>query len=131
MNQLWVLIGAFSYEFRMQIRRRAVSITLILIALLMSLLLGQAPEFHKSLVSLNNYPLLTVITVWTNIINAVLPIGVGVLLADRLPRDRRTRMDELFAALPGALSVRLIGKYLGSMFATLTPIFISWHPDTE
>jgi hypothetical protein len=38
----------------------------------------------------------------------VAPIGVGVLLADRLPRDSQSRVDELLNTLPGTLSIRSI-----------------------
>src|SRR5579884_3199238 len=51
-------------------------------------------------------------------------IAAGVLLADRLARDRKTRVDELFTSAPGALSIRLAGKYAGSTLATLIPIFL-------
>ena len=44
------------------------------------------------------------------------------MLADRLPRDRRMKVDELFSSMPGALSSRLSGKYLGSMVASLVPV---------
>lgn len=47
-----------------------------------------------------------------------------MLLADRLHRDRRTRVDELFYSMPGALSARLAGKYFGSLFATLVPVLL-------
>ena len=42
---------------------------------------------------------------------------VGIMLADRLPRDRRTRVAELLDTFPGALYARLFGKYLGSTLA--------------
>ena len=123
MPQLPVLLGTFSYEFRMQIRRRAVWITLILLALLIVITLSQATGVYNLLNSLSNYPLQTVIVTWTDIVNAILPVGVGVLLADCLPRDRRTKVDELLTSMPAALSARLVGKYLGSTLATLVPVF--------
>lgn len=46
------------------------------------------------------------------------------MLADRLPRDRRTRVAELLDTFPGALYARLFGKYLGSTLATLVPMFL-------
>lgn len=123
MSQFPVLLGAFNYEFRMQIRRRAVWITLILLALLIVITLSRATGVYNLLNSLSKYPLQTVIVTWTDIVNAIFPVGVGVLLADRLSRDRRNRVDELLTSMPGALSARLVGKYLGSTFATLVPVF--------
>lgn len=123
MNQFPVFFGALVYEFRMQIRRRAVWITMILLILLVIMALRGFTGGYNTFLGINELPLQTVIANWTDIINAILPIGVGVLLADRLPRDRRMRVDELFTSMPGALSSRLVGKYTGSMLATLVPMF--------
>jgi ABC-2 type transport system permease protein len=49
---------------------------------------------------------------------------VGIMLADRLPRDRRVRVEELLNTLPGSLRVRLLGKYLGATLAALIPAFL-------
>ena len=129
MNQSIALLGALNYEFRMQIRRRAVWITLILLMCLLlalffrqlatiQIILGSNPLFH-----LSDYPLIDSLVQWGYAGNRLLPIGVGVLLADRLVRDRRTRVDELLTTLPASLGGRLLGKYLGSMLATLVPVF--------
>jgi len=121
MNQLSVFSGTLSYEFRMQIRRRALWITFLSFVLL---ILMRGRGFYGGLLSdPENRPLLPRIAEWTYSVNVILPIAVGVLLADRLPRDRRTKMDEVFNALPGALSARLAGKYFGSTLATLIPMF--------
>ena len=118
MNQLPVFLGVLKYEFRMQVQRRALWITYLCIALL----LGRFGIFGELLTNSHHEPLLTLVVRWTNNVNAIFPICVGVLLADRLPRDRKTKVDELFTAMPGALSIRLIGKYFGSMLATLLPM---------
>ncbi len=123
MNQLPVFFGTLAYEFRMQIRRRAVWITMILLILLVIMAIRRSIGGYNEFLGINNLSLPAVIANWTDIVNAILPVGVGVLLADRLPRDRRTRVDELFISMPGALSSRLLGKYLGSMLATLVPMF--------
>ena len=129
MNQATVLLGALGYEFRMQIRRRAVWITLILMMCLLLTLMfrtfaGQESFTHtNSLFHMGSYRLSDILVQWAFIGNRLLPIGIGVLLADRLPRDRRTRVEELFTTMPAALSSRVIGKYLGSMLATLVPVF--------
>ncbi len=124
MNQLSVMLGVARYEFRMQIRRPAVWITMILLEALMIGIYIRSPRiatYIASLVTQNS--LLYILAFWTITLNRLLPVGIGVLLADRLPRDRRTKVDELFTSLPGKLSARLIGKYLGSMLATLIPMF--------
>ncbi|HZU68170.1 MAG TPA: hypothetical protein VFA09_12915 [Ktedonobacteraceae bacterium] len=120
MNQLALFSGIFSYEFRMQFRRLALWITFFGIAALLLLRGG----FRFLLVFALNQPLLPLVAEWARSLNFLLPIAAGVLLADRLARDRKTRVDELFTSAPGALSIRLAGKYAGSTLATLIPIFL-------
>lgn len=122
MNYLAVFLGAFTYEFRMQIRRRALWITMALIIFLLAGILSRQQRILDAIMHLNRFPLLSDVVEWTGILNIILPVGVGIMLADRLPRDRRMKVDELFTALPGALSARLNGKYLGSMCASLVPV---------
>jgi ABC-2 type transport system permease protein len=61
---------------------------------------------------------------WTQFMAMFVPLGVGLLLADRLARDSRLRVDELFNGAPGSSAARLTGKFAGSTLATLTPIFV-------
>ncbi len=122
MNQFVVFLGAFTYEFRMQIRRRALWITMGLIVFLLVGILSRQPRILDAITHLNSFPLLNDVVMWASMINIVLPVGVGIMLADRLPRDRRMKVDELFTSMPGALSARLNGKYLGSMCASLVPV---------
>ncbi|MBO0778464.1 MAG: hypothetical protein J2P37_06500 [Ktedonobacteraceae bacterium] len=125
MSPISVLLGTLRYEFRMQIRRPAVWITLLLIGLLCINVIFRNSQSTTYLTSIaKTMPLPTFVATWTLMINRFLPIGAGVLLADRLVRDRRTRVDELFTSMPGPLSARLAGKYLGSMLATLIPILL-------
>lgn len=123
MSQLAVFLGVLSYEFRMQFRRITLWITFLCFALFLSWR-GFGGIFHDLVTNRYNLQLLPSIADWTFTINVFFPIAVGVLLADRLPRDRRTKVNELFTSMPGALSVRLVGKYLGCTFATLIPVFI-------
>jgi len=123
MNQFPVFLGVLRYEFRMQIRRPALWITMILFTLLI-VGVGGGVFRGELLRNAESRPLLTLLAQWAYRINTFFPIAVGVLLADRLPRDRRTKTEELFAAAPGALSTRLLGKYFGTMLATLIPVLI-------
>jgi ABC-2 type transport system permease protein len=124
MKQASVLTGALRYEFRMQIRRRALWITICLLGLLVAVIMSRYPGMSDLLAHLDKYPLLPTLVQWTSNLNRLLPIGVGIMLADRLPRDRSTRVDELFHSMPGTLSARLIGKYFGSLLATLMPVLL-------
>ena len=125
MNQFPVLVGALHYEFRMQFHRRAVWITMIVLGLLLAFLLTRHNGLNDVLIFLNSPSLPAAVAYWADMLNfAILPIGIGILLADRLPRDRRAKLYELFTSMPGALNVRLLGKYLGSTLATLLPMFV-------
>lgn len=124
MNQLPILWGVMRYEYRMQIRRKALWITFLCFLLLIAVLVLGSPGdiLYKGLMHLKNYPLRTVIIAWASVANYAFPIAIGCLLADRAPRDRRAKVDELLTAMPGTLSTRLTGKYLGATLASLTPM---------
>jgi ABC-2 type transport system permease protein len=124
MNQFPVLIGALRYEFHMQFHRRVVWITMIVLGLLLAFLLTRHNGLNDVLIFLNSPFLPAAVAYWADMVNfVILPIGIGILLADRLPRDQRTKLYELFTSMPGSLSTRLLGKYLGSTLATLLPMF--------
>jgi len=53
-------------------------------------------------------------------------IAMGVFLADRFPRERSHRVDELLESTVGTLNTRLAGKYLGCLLGTLLPAFLSY-----
>lgn len=120
--KLAVFTGAFTYEFRMQIRRPLLWIIQFLAVLLVVGLLSRTPGFLDSIIHLQNTPILVSVVTWTNLINYILPIAAGMLIADRLPRDQRTKTQELLTSTPGSLSGRLFGKYLGCTLATWLPI---------
>jgi len=125
MNQFPVFLGVLRYEFRMQIRRPALWITMALFTLLIIGIGGGGGILRVDLLqNAESRSLLNLLAQWAFRINTFFPIAVGVLLADRLPRDRRTKTEELFATAPGALSARLLGKYFGTMLATLIPVLI-------
>jgi ABC-2 type transport system permease protein len=123
MNTRKILWGVLCYEFLMQIRRPALWLAFLIFALLdFRGVIGQI-SFYKSFPSIHFSTLqwaafLAVMTNW------LVPLGVGILLADRLPRDRRTRVEEVFNSLPGTLKTRVLGKYLGTLLATLVPSFL-------
>lgn len=106
--------GAARYEFRMQTRRKALWITVLLFGLLV----------FTGMTNPWNVPARDVVVNWASVIQSLMPIAIGCLLADRLPRDKRFGVDELLGTLPGSPGGRLIGKYLGATFATLVPILL-------
>jgi ABC-2 type transport system permease protein len=125
MKQSRILLGVLAYEFKMQIRRSSLWIAYIgIAALLIRSMLSEI--IHSQAFGLANAPITTLVAALVFSTNLLLPIPLGVFLADRLPRDRRTRVDELFTSMPGALRTRIVGKYLGSTLATIIPMFVSY-----
>ena len=115
------LAGATRYEFLMQIRRKALWIVM---ALFISWAITQFRFVYLQVPE--ELPLAHVVAGWSIMLQAIVPIAVGVMLADRLPRDRGTRVEELLETLPACSSGRLLGKYLGSTLATIIPMFLAY-----
>lgn len=114
------LAGATFYEFRMQVRRKALWLVTGIFFVLTSFVVG----FQDLQQELDFWPVVEVFAKWAQTLQNLMPIAFGVLLADRLPRDRRLRAEELLESLPGSLSERFLGKYLGATLATLLPLFL-------
>lgn len=124
MNSINVIWGVIRYEFCMQIRRTALWLTYFCFALLVVRTVTSQLQ-SQDLASLH-YSMLQLIAAITLSTNWLAPLGVGIFLADRLPRDRRTRVDELLDTLPGSLHMRLLGKYVGCTLASLIPAFLMY-----
>ena len=124
MDSFSIFFGVTNYEFRMQIRRKAMWITFLCLAFLGSILGGPGATFFRLTDNPFHLTLLQLVAFWTSQVNAFMPIIFGIMLADRLARDKRTKVDELFLTTPYASSLRLAGKYVGSVVATIIPIFL-------
>jgi ABC-2 type transport system permease protein len=115
------LRGICAYEFRMQLRRRAVWVAVAVpTILLLAISLSGWPQLAGPLPPL---PLAAFLTIAAS---QILPIVFGILLADRTPRERRLRTGELLDSLPAGLGARLWGKYLGATIATVIPVFLGY-----
>jgi hypothetical protein len=123
MNSWKILWGVLRYEFLMQIRRPALWLAFLLFGLLDARSVAGQIDFYKSFSSIHFSSLqwaafLAVLSNW------LAPLGVGILLADRLTRDRRTRVEEVLNSLPGSLKARILGKYLGTLLAVQVPSLV-------
>lgn len=128
MQQLSAVGGALRYEFWMQLRRSSVWILLALLSTLLFALwyLFESgdlhgyynKEQHVFVPPSQHDPVLF----WAQVLGMLLPLGVGLVLADRLARDHSTHVDEILDTVPSSLGARLLGKYLGSTLATLVPV---------
>lgn len=124
MSQPAILWGVMRYEFKMQARRRSLwivfaGIALIMLAALPGNLINSGRNFGGT-------TLLQQVASVTLDISWLPMIGIGIFLADRFPRDKSNRVDELFEATVGTLNTRLAGKYLGCLLGTLLPAFLAY-----
>ena len=110
--------GAARREFRMQIRRRSTWIVTALLAGI--LLIGSVPHWDRT------NTLAADMGIYALLFNVLLPVVIGSLLADRVVRDSRLGLDELFDSLPASRASRLIGKYAGTVAAALLPAAAVW-----
>lgn len=107
------------YEFRMQIRKRSLWITITLLAGLLAVArFGMGPRYAPAP---PGAPPREVMTRWAFLFSALLPIAFGMALADRLLRSHRLHTAELLESLPPGPASRLTGTFLGSVGATGTP----------
>src|ERR1700693_6217395 len=109
MNALSIFFGVTKYEFRMQIRRKAMWITFLCLTFLGSILGGPGAIYRLLINNPFHLTLLQLVAFWTSQVNSFMPIIFGIMLADRLSRDKRTKVDELFLTTPYASSLRLAG----------------------
>lgn len=126
MSQLAIFSGVMRYEYRMQIRRRSLWITYAIFALLLGAIVfgNDSSTMYKVLVHPETVPLSEVVVYWATVVNYLFPVVVGVMVADRLPRDRRTKEQVLLTTTSGTLHSRIFGKYLRSTLAVITPMLI-------
>jgi hypothetical protein len=113
--------ASLKYEFGMQFRKRSVwivpALTVVLFLLVGGSLLrdlfdpGERPAQAR-----------TAVAGLAVQVHALMSIGYGCLVADRLVRDDRLRVAPILDATPARPGPRLVGKYLGAAAATAVPI---------
>lgn len=112
--------GVLRYEFAMQIRRRALWIVSGLLGIIPVIQFNTVTNYtHDANLPVTRHALVVIEAAGAA---GFLALGAGLLLADRLRRDRTTKVEELVWSVPAAASVRLLGKHLGSTLATLVPL---------
>lgn len=118
------LVGATRYEFLMQIRRKALWITFAAFSLFVFAVTAITLAPWSG--AFDGIPLAHTIANWSLAVQLLHPVAFGMLLADRLPRDRRTGAHEVLDTLPAPPGGRFVGKYLGATLATLVPVALIW-----
>jgi hypothetical protein len=102
------------YEFLMQIRKRSLWITTAVLAGALVVLQGdRGPRYVPA-----GTPARIVMTNWAILLSILLPLGFGMVLADRLVRDRRLGVGRVLDSLPTEPRALVVGKYVGSVAAT-------------
>ncbi len=110
--------GVLHYEYLMQIRRWVLWISsFVLVGLIYFFVAKDVMQQPQNQV---NSPWLVAINLVAPL-NIFAPVAAGILVADRFPRDFRLGINELLkVSLPSARAL-VVGKYLGSLLAVLTP----------
>ncbi|MEV4622200.1 hypothetical protein AB0J74_26250 [Asanoa sp. NPDC049573] len=111
------LLAVARYELRMLARKRSLWISAALLGGVLVLLQGERGP--RSLPA--GTPAREVMATWALLFSILMPLAYGMLLADRLVRDRKLRVEPLLESLPHASATRLAGKYLGGVAACALP----------
>ncbi|MEO3772739.1 hypothetical protein [Micromonospora sp. B9E7] len=118
-------VASLRYEFRMQVRKPTVwivpALTLVLFVLIGGSLLRDLFDPGERSVD----PRTAVVGLAVQL-HALLSIGFGCLLADRLIRDDRLRVASILDATPASPRARLLGKYVGAGAATAIPVAVAY-----
>jgi ABC-2 type transport system permease protein len=119
MSQAQAFVGVTRYEFAMQLRRKAMWIGFGMISALLffvlSVTIGRSPATATPQAALGYM---------ASGLTFLLPIGAGLLLANRVPRDRSLHVEEMLRVAPASGAIRLFGKYLGATLAVSAPILL-------
>ena len=113
------MIAAARYEMVMMLRKRSMWIVNGVIVLL--LVLTSLSSFREALRDPDAQQSMARAAF---LLNVLLPIGYGCLLADRLIRDTRLGVAPLLDATPTPAMGRLAGKYLGVCVAAAAPLAV-------
>jgi ABC-2 type transport system permease protein len=105
------------YELRMQLRKRSVWITTG--ALCVLTVVASPANIGKVFAEPDPSAAMAFAV---QLVTLLLPVGFGVLLADRLVRDDQLNVRQVLDATPAGPDVRLGGKYAGACLAGGLPI---------
>jgi hypothetical protein len=110
------LQGALRYEFRMQWRRWVMWLpVLAAAAIVLSFVSGGRVTYYHA------FSAPAAVGTFALLFNFITPMACGLILADRLTRDRQLHVDEVLQSLPVSPQPRVWGKALGPMLATMVP----------
>jgi hypothetical protein len=112
--------GVVRYEFAMQARRVSLWIVSALLGIIPLIQFNNTANYtHDANLPVTHANIVVVEAAGAATIFA---LGAGLILADRLRRDRTTKMADLLRTTSISDWTRLLGKYLGATLATLLPL---------
>ncbi|MDT0301345.1 hypothetical protein [Streptomonospora wellingtoniae] len=114
MNRVAAAGAVVGYEARMAARSRAVWIGTLPVALL-CLLIALAQVSGQESARLNAGATAEAVAL-------LVPVGIAVVLADRLRRSRTAGLDELLDTMPGSGTGRVVGVLGGAFAVALLPV---------
>lgn len=113
------MIATARYELRMMLRKRSLwLVNGVIVVLLLLVSLGPLREILREPDARH------AMARTAFLMQMLLPIGYGCLLADRLVRDARLGVAPLLDATPAPAAGRLAGKYLGVCAAAAVPLAV-------
>jgi ABC-2 type transport system permease protein len=114
------LAGVASYEYRMQVRKWGLWVLVVAVGV-------GAFRFLSIPASVSaTWSVRQEIGAYAIGVNYLVPVIVGCYLADRVVRDRRLGVTELFDTMAVGRTARLWAKYLGCTAAAATPVAVTW-----
>ncbi|NMB86931.1 MAG: ABC transporter permease subunit [Chloroflexi bacterium] len=121
MYRLW---GIITTEYRMSIRRWGfwIAFGLLSTPYLFSILLSMF-DSQAGLAYLSRQEVWQESVYQVYSLNLILPVFAGIIIADRIPRDRAGHTTELLHSTPLKTGEYVLGKYVGSLLSILTPVF--------
>lgn len=121
---LRALLAATRYEFRMQVSRRAAWIA-VGVGAALALAATLNAEHDPGPLAAGRLAAFMIGNLF------LLPVVFGVLLSDRLRRERRLQVDEVLDGLPSGEGARLWGKLAGAGAATALMLLAAYMADTS
>jgi ABC-type transport system involved in multi-copper enzyme maturation permease subunit len=110
------LAGAIRYEFTMQWRRWTMWLpVLAAAAIMLTFVSGSRITYYGA------FSVPAAVGTFALLFNFITPLACGLVLADRLARDRQLQVDEVLESLPASRGPRVWGKALGAALATMVP----------
>ncbi len=115
-------IAVFRYELRMSIRRLSLWLTfgILMVPYLTSAF--SPPALTERLPAANE--VVSYAGTFAFMLNLFTPVVAGILVADRLVRDRKTGVDELLRSTALPRWAYLAGKYAGALLSVVAPVLL-------